>query len=109
MFNKSNSYSKYVVTFIAFAFTLIQGVDFVLLKLGIETNYLPYLLLLLLIAFFIGLFFVWKNQKKATSNTDEKPKKKWTLYLNIFVTIVLGALFVYYFQKGRTDESLLNE
>ncbi len=109
MFNTSNRYSKYVVTFIAFAFTLIQGVDFVLLKLNIKANYLPYLLLLLLLAFFAGLWLVWKNQKTETSTISLKPKKKWTLYLNIFVTLVLGALFVYYFQKGRTDESLLND
>lgn len=109
MFKTSNSYSKYVAAFIAFAFTLIQGVDFVLLKLGINSNYLPYLLLLLLLGFFVGLVFVWRSQKATPATIKLRPKKKWTLYLNIFVTLVLGALFVYYFQKGRTDESLLNE
>lgn len=111
MFNESNKYSKYVVGFIAFAFTLIQGVDFVLLKLGIETNYLPTLLVLLIIAFFIGLVFVWRKQDEAQKvKAAGKPtKKKWTLYLNIFVTILLGALFVYYFQKGRSDKQLLND
>lgn len=109
MFKTPSSYSKYVVTFLAFAFTLIQGVDFVLLKLDIQSNYMPYLLVLLLLAFFVGLIVVWKKQKPSKSDTSSKPKKKWTLYLNIFVTLILGALFVYYFQKGRTDESLLNE
>jgi hypothetical protein len=109
MFKKSDSYSKYVVTFLAFAFTLIQGVDFVLLKLGIEANYLPYLLLLLLLAFFVGLFIIWKNQKTTATTTETKSKKKWTLYLNIFATVLLGVLFVYYFQKGQTDENILNE
>ncbi len=109
MFKTSNSYYKYVAAFIAFAFTLIQGVDFVLLKLDVKSNYLPYLLILLLIAFFVGLFFVWRSQKSTTPGISIKPKKKWTLYVNILVTVILGALFVYYFQKGRTDESLLNE
>lgn len=109
MFNKSNSYSKYVVAFIAFAFTLIQGVDFVLIKLEIDTNYLPYLLGLLLLTFFIGLIVIRKNQKEIAPNIATKPKKKWTLYLNIFVTLVLAALFAYYFQTGRTQGSLLNE
>ena len=58
MFNNSNKYSKYVVGFIAFAFTLIQGVDFVLIKLSMEVNYLLYLLLALLFSFFFGLFFI---------------------------------------------------
>ena len=109
MFNITNSYSKYLVAFVAFTFTLIPGVDFIVLKLRIEINYLPYLLLLLIITFFVGLIFVWKNQKTTSLNSIKKPKKKWTLYLNIFVTIGLGALFVYYFQKGQTDEELLNQ
>jgi len=109
MFKTSNSYSKYVAAFIAFAFTLIQGVDFVLLKMGVKSNYLPYLLIVLLFAFLVGLFFVWKNQKRKAPSVVSSPKRKWTLYLNILATLVLGALFVYYFQKGRTDESLLNE
>jgi dienelactone hydrolase len=111
MFNNSNKYSKYVVGFIAFAFTLIQGVDFVLIKLSMEVNYLPYLLLALLVSFFIGLFFIRKKQEgeNAFKVPKSKSNKKWTLYLNIIVTILLGALFVYYFQKGKSDKSLLNE
>jgi len=111
MFSESNRYSKYVIAFIAFAFTLIQGVDFVLLKLNIESNYLPYLLILLLVSFFVGLFFVWKNQKSKVqvANSPKKSKKNWILYLNILATVLLGALFVYYFQKGQTDKTLLND
>ena len=76
MFNITNSYSKYLVAFVAFTFTLIPGVDFIVLKLRIEINYLPYLLLLLIITFFVGLIFVWKNQKTTSLNSIKKPKKK---------------------------------
>lgn len=111
MFTDSNKYSKYVVAFLASAFTLIQGVDFVFMKTGIEINYMASLLVLLLAAFFIGLYIVWKSQKpsETSSKTTKKPKKRWTLYLNIFVTLLLGALFVYYFQKGNTAKTLLDE
>jgi eukaryotic-like serine/threonine-protein kinase len=111
MFTNSNKYSKYVIAFIASAFTLIQGVDFVLLKIGVEINYMPTLLVLLLIAFFVGLFIVWYNQKtsETSSKVVKKPRKSWTLYLNIFVTLLLGALFVYYFQKGNSAKTLLDE
>lgn len=111
MFSSSNKYSKYVIAFIASAFTLIQGVDFVFMKTGVEINYMATLLVLLLITFFIGLYVVWNNQKpaEAAARGIKKPKKRWTLYLNIFVTILLGALFVYYFQKGNTAKTLLDE
>lgn len=111
MFSNSNKYSKYVIAFIASAFTLIQGVDFVFMKTGVEINYMATLLVLLLIAFFIGLYVVWNSQKPSEASTRAtiKPKKRWTLYLNILVTILLGALFVYYFQKGNTAKTLLDE
>jgi len=111
MFTNSNNYSKYVVAFIASAFTLIQGIDFVFMKTGIEIDYMGTLLVLLFVAFFIGLYIVWKNQKpsEASLKATKKPKKRWTLYLNIFVTVLLGALFVYYFQKGNTAKTLLDE
>lgn len=111
MFTNSNSYSKYVVAFIASAFTLIQGVDFVFMKIGVEIAYMATLLAVLLVAFFIGLYIVWRNQKpnEATLKPTKKSKKRWSLYLNIFVTVLLGALFVYYFQKGNTAKTLLDE
>jgi dienelactone hydrolase len=69
------------------------------------------LLALLMLAFFVGLFIIWRKQKStdAGSKATKKPRKSWTLYLNIFVTLLLGALFVYYFQKGSTAETLLDE
>ena len=90
MFTDSNKYSKYVVAFSASAFTIIQGVDFVFLKMGIEINYMATLLVLLLVAFFVGLYFVWKNQKPsgASIKATKKSNKRWTLYLNIFVTLL---------------------
>jgi len=111
MFTDSNKYSKYVVAFIASAFTIIQGVDFVFMKMGVEIDYMVTLLALLILAFFIGLYIVWYNQKpsQVRSKAIKKPAKRWTLYLNIFVTLLLGALFVYYFQKGSTAETLLDE
>ena len=111
MFTDSNKYFKYVIAFIASAFTIIQGVDFVFMKMGVEIDYMVTLLVLLILAFFIGLYIVWYNQKpsKVDSRAVREPKKKWTLYLNILVTVLLGALFVYYFQKGSTAETLLDE
>jgi dienelactone hydrolase len=111
MFTDSNKYSKYVVAFSASAFTIIQGVDFVFMKMDIEINYMATLLVLLLLAFFIGLYIVWKSQKpsEGSAKVTRKSNKRWTLYLNIFVTLLLGALFVYYFQKGNTAETLLDE
>ena len=111
MFTNSDKYSKYVIAFIASAFTLIQGVDFVFMKIGVELDYMATLLVILLVAFFIGLYIVWKNQKPtaAPAKATKKSKKRWTLYLNIFVTVLLGALFVYYFQKVNTTKTLLDE
>ncbi|PQB06770.1 hypothetical protein BST83_06075 [Polaribacter filamentus] len=63
MFNSTNSYSKYLVAFVAFAFTLIKGVDFIELKLGIEINYHPYFLLVLIITFFLVLSLLGKIKK----------------------------------------------
>ena len=91
MFTDSNKYSKYVVAFSASAFTIIQGVDFVFLKMGIEIDYMATLLVLLLIAFFVGLYIVWNKQKPSAKapKVAKSSAKRWTLYLNIFVTLGL--------------------
>jgi dienelactone hydrolase len=113
MFNDSNKYLQFVIAFLATAFTILQGIDWLLLKLGVEENYNSVLLVILLLSFFIGLFILWRKQRQTIEEVQEEKSnrritKKLLPYLNVGFTLLLAAFFIFYFQKGKGDKNLLD-
>lgn len=113
MLNNSNKYFQFVIAFLATAFTILQGIDWLLTKLGVERDITSILLVLLLVSFFIGLFILRKKEGQTTKKVQQdKPNKKLYKkilpYLNIGVTVLLAAFFIFYFQKGQGDKNLLD-
>lgn len=115
MFSNSNKYLQFVAAFLATAFTILQGIDWLFSKLDLEWDYYYILLSILLIAFLIGAFILYSRRKKTEKKEGKEPEtngkkktgRKILPYLNVGITILLAIFFIYYFQKGRSDENLL--
>lgn len=112
MFSQSNKYLQFIVAFLGTAFTILQGFDWLFTKLELEWNYYYVLLSILLLAFLVGAFILYTRRDKSANNQTEVKEKKKSYrkvlpYLNVGFTILLAVFFVYYFQKGRGDEDLL--
>ena len=107
MFNNSNKYVQLVGGFVAGAFGILQGIDWLFNRFEIDGFYFNIILSLLVLAFIIGLFIYFKNTKKTTKAIKGQSKQK--LLIGIALTVILILIFVYFFKKINTNQNLVNQ
>ena len=115
---KNNKYLKFLLAFIVFFFSFLEGSDFFERKFGISING-NLLLLILSILFIIGLIYTYFEVKLDKKENNEKKERKenkeviksnnYSLYLNIGLSIATIILFYFYYNKGEDNKNILEE
>ena len=110
MFN-SNKFFQFISGFVAFGFTMLQGLDWVFKKYSIESRFFNYIVITLFLAFIISLFALYLKSKKTKSVTvkSNDKKSKVVRVVNVLFTGLLLVLFVYFFRKSESKNELLTE
>jgi len=106
----SNKFLQFSGAFLAFGFTILQGVDWLFKKYSIDNKYFNYLLALLVL-FFLGslIFFFFKINKSDKSKVDRPKKGNYIKIANVAITSLLLFLFIFFFRKSNSEEILLND
>ena len=107
--NFSNKYLQFVIGYIAFSFSILEGLSFLIENYGISSKLLDYTLLCLIIGFFSMILYqlyLSINSKKNAKSTKKLNVKGYLSYLNIGVTLLIGAFFIYYYNKSASKDEL---
>ena len=107
--NFSNKYLQFVIGYIAFSFSILEGLSFLIDNYGISPKLLDYTLLTLVVGFFgtIAYQIIISQSKKIVEKSTKKVNIKGYLsYLNIAVTILIGGFFIYYYNKSTSKDEL---
>ena len=107
--NFSNKYLQFVIGYIAFSFSILEGLSFLIDNYGISPKLLDYTLLTLVVGFFgtIAYQIIISQSKKIVEKSTKKVNIKGYLsYLNIAVTILIGGFFIYYYNKSISKDEL---
>ncbi len=110
MFDNSNKYLQFIGGFLAFGFTLLQGIDWVFRKFEIDSFYFN-LILIILFVFLIGsiISFLIKANKEKVSTKGPKKSSVLRFTLNVSLTLVLLFVFLFFFRKINSTQKLLDE
>ena len=107
--NFSNKYLQFVIGYVAFSFSILEGLSFLIENYGISSKLLDYTLLCLIIGFFgmiLYQLYLSINSKKNAKSTKKLNVKGYLSYLNIAVTLLIGAFFIYYYNKSTSKDEL---
>jgi hypothetical protein len=107
----SNKFFQVISGFVAFGFTLLQGLDWLFKKYNLDSKWFNYILLSLFIAFITSIIYLYVKSKKVVSNkpkTNDK-KAKFLRIGNVVLTGLLLILFLYFFKKSQSKDVLLIE
>ena len=106
----SNKFLQFSGAFLAFGFSILQGVDWLFKKYSIDNKYFNLLLALLVLSFLGSLFFLFLKTNKSEKPKEGEPKKRNYIKIsNIIVTSLLLFLFIYFFRKSNSEEILIND
>ena len=106
----SNKLLQFSGAFLAFGFTILQGMDWLFKKYSIDNKYFNYLLALLVLSFLGSLFFFFLKKNKSDKSKVGDPKKgNYIKIANVAITSLLLFLFIYFFRKSNSEEILINE
>ena len=109
---KQNKYLKFLLGFIVFSFSFLEGSDIIDRRFGVSFN-LNIILFILGISLIGGLIYTYyenKSEKTVKKEiTQKESKKKYAVYLNIGLTLLIIILFYFYYNKGENDKRILKE
>ena len=106
----SNKFLQFSGAFLAFGFTILQGVDWLFKKYSIDNKYFNFLLALLVLSFLGSLFFFFLKKNKSDKSKVGDPKKgNYIKIANVAITSLLLFLFIYFFRKSNSEEILIND
>ena len=106
----SNKFLQFSGAFLAFGFTILQGVDWLFKKYSIDNKYFNFLLALLVLSFLGSLFFFFFKKNKSDKSKVGEPKKgNYIKIANVVITSLLLFLFIYFFRKSNSEEILIND
>ena len=110
MFN-SNKFFQVISGFIAFGFTILQGLDWLFKKYSIDSKWFNYIVISLFIAFISSLLILFIKSRKAENQKPKSNDRKSKLLriANVLFTGLLLILFVYFFRKSESKDELLTE
>ena len=107
--NFSNKYLQFVIGYIAFSFSILEGLSFLINNYGISPNLLDYTLIFLIIGFFGTILYqliISLTKKRVEKSSKKLNIKGYLSYLNIAVTILIGGFFIYYYNKSTSKDEL---
>lgn len=107
----SNRFFQFVSGFIAFGFTILQGLDWLFEKYNLDGKLFNYILFGLFCSFVISLIVLFiRNKKDASIKSKIKNKKSKLLLIgNVILTGLFLILFLYFFRKSLSGDDLLTE
>ena len=110
MFN-SSKFFQVISGFIAFGFTILQGLDWLFKKYSVDSKWFNYIVISLFIAFIASLLILFIKSRKAENQKPKSNDKKSKLLriANVLFTGLLLILFVYFFRKSESKDELLTE
>jgi len=108
---KSNKFLQVISGFLAFGFTILQGIDWLFQKYSIDSKWFNYIIIGLFIAFIASLFilFIKSRQSESLKPKSNDKKSKFIKFANVLFTGLLLILFVYFFRKSESKDELLTE
>ena len=108
--DNSNKYVQMIGGFVAVVFGVLQGIDWLFKRFEIDSLYFNIILILLLVAFIfsIAIFFI-KRKKANLKNKKLEKKSKIKLILSVILTGLVLLIFVYFFRKINTNQTLVSK
>ena len=106
----SNKYVQFVIGYIAFSFSVLQGLSFLISNYGISPKILDFVLFALVIGFLSFIIFrIIKSLPKISNlkNINKLNFKTNYSYLNIALTVLVGVFFIYYYSANKTKDKLI--
>ena len=107
----SNKFFQFISGFVAFGFTVLQGLDWLFQKYSIDSQYFNYIIIILVLAFLISISILYTKSKKSKSQKSNLSNRKSKLIriANVLFTGLLIVLFVYFFRKSESKDKLITE
>ena len=110
MFDNSNKYVQMLGGFVAVVFGVLQGIDWLFKRFEIDSLYFNIILIVLLIAFIFSITIFFSKRKKANSKNKKLEKKsKIKLVLGVILTGLVLLIFIYFFRKINTNQTLVSK
>ena len=107
--NFSNKYLQFVIGYIAFSFSILEGLSFLINNYGISSKLLDYTLIFLIIGFFGTILYqiiISLTKKRVEKSSKKINIKGYLSYLNIAFTLMIGAFFIFYYNKSKSKDEL---
>ena len=107
----SNRFFQVISGFVAFGFTILQGLDWLFKKYNIDGKWFNYILIVLFLSFVISLIVLFIKTKKGPEVKPKLNNKKGKLIRigNVVLSGLLLVLFLYFFKKSQSKDNLLTE
>jgi formate hydrogenlyase subunit 3/multisubunit Na+/H+ antiporter MnhD subunit len=107
----SNRFFQVLSGFLAFGFTILQGLDWLFKKYDIDGKWFNYVLIALFLSFIVSVIILFVNNKKIPAEKSKPKNKKGKLIRigNVILTGLFLVLFLYFFRKSQSKENLLTE
>tara|TARA_Y100001980_G_C14543874_1_gene322795 strand:+ start:55 stop:2316 length:2262 start_codon:yes stop_codon:yes gene_type:complete len=110
MSNISNKSLQLTGGVVAIVFGVLQGIDWLFTKYEIDSLYFNIILILLLLGFIYSIvIYLRKKTKQNNLNKSIGRKSKINYIIGIVLTAVLLLIFVYFFRKINTNQTLVDE
>ena len=108
---ESNKFFQVTSGFIAFAFTILQGLDWLFTKYNIESKWFNFILIVLFISFIISIVFLFLRKKDVSpeKSINKSVKNKYIRIGNVVLTTLFLILFIYFFKSAQSKDNLLSE
>lgn len=107
----SNKFFQVVSGFVAFGFTLLQGLDWFFKKYNLDSRWFNYILFALFLAFLTSIIYLFVKSKKVeiSKPKPDNKKAKFIRIGNVILTGLLLILFLFFFRKSQSKDDLLTE
>ena len=108
MFN-SNKFFQVISGFIAFGFTILQGLDWLFKKYSIDSKWFNYIVIGLFIAFIASLLILFIKSRKAENQKPKSNDKKSKLLriANVLFTGLFSASILLYLRFNYLTKKLI--
>jgi len=111
MSDNSNKILKMIGGYIAFAFAMLEGIDWMFTKYEIDSFYFNIILIVLFVSFVSSIFVAIRKNIKSNKlkQNDNVNNSKTKLGFAALLSVILVLVFAYFFNKINDSENLINQ